>query len=83
MSEDRPRTGFGDPRLGDFEDRTTGYAVWGLDGGVRIVRGGRLQLLTVRIDNLFDREYRDHLSRVKAIMPEPGRDVSVVYRMQF
>ena len=39
--------------------------------------------MTLRIDNLFNHEYRDHLSRVKAIMPEPGRDVSLVYRMQF
>lgn len=70
-------------RLGDFEEPTSGYAVWNLDGGVRLVRGGRLQTLTLRVDNLFDREYRDHLSRVKTIMPEPGRDVSLVYRLQF
>jgi iron complex outermembrane receptor protein len=70
-------------RLGDFEEHTSGYAVWALDGGVRFVRGGRLHTVTLRIENLFDREYRDHLSRVKAIMPEPGRDVSVVYRLQF
>ncbi len=70
-------------RLGDFETRTPGYGLAGLDGGVRMVRGGRLQTLTLRIDNLFDREYRDHLSRVKEIMPEPGRDVSLVYRVQF
>jgi iron complex outermembrane receptor protein len=70
-------------RLGDFEEHTAGYAVWGLDGGVRLVRGGQLHTITLRLDNLFNREYRDHLSRVKAIMPEPGRDVSLVYRVQF
>jgi iron complex outermembrane receptor protein len=70
-------------RLGDFETRTPGYAVWGLDGGVRVVRGSRMHSLTLRVENLFNREYRDHLSRVKEIMPEPGRDVSLVYRMQF
>jgi iron complex outermembrane receptor protein len=70
-------------RLGDFEQRTPGYAVWILDGGVRLVRGGRLHTVTLRVDNLFNREYRDHLSRVKEIMPEPGRDVSLVYRVQF
>lgn len=70
-------------RLGDFEDPTDAYAVATLDGGVRLVRRGRLHTITLRIDNLFNREYRDHLSRVKAIMPEPGRDVSLVYRVQF
>jgi iron complex outermembrane receptor protein len=70
-------------RLGDFETRTPGYVVWTLDGGVRLVRGGRLHAFTLRVDNLFNREYWDHLSRVKEIMPEPGRDVSLVYRVQF
>jgi iron complex outermembrane receptor protein len=70
-------------RLGDFESATPGYAVWGLDAGVRFLRGYRLQTLTLRVDNLFDREYRDHLSRTKDVMPEPGRDVSLVYRLQF
>jgi iron complex outermembrane recepter protein len=70
-------------RLGDFETRTPGYAVWALDGGARLVRSGRLHTITVRVDNLFNREYREHLSRVKEIMPEPGRDVRLVYRVQF
>jgi iron complex outermembrane receptor protein len=83
-------------RLGDFENcddacmaagqqgrPTSGYGVWTLDGGLRLVRGGRLQTITLRVDNLFNREYRDHLSRLKEIMPEPGRDVSLVYRVQF
>jgi len=77
------RAAAGQSRLGDFETPTAGYAVWGIDAGVRFLRGYRLQTLTLRVDNLFDREYRDHLSRTKDIMPEPGRDVSVVYRVQF
>jgi iron complex outermembrane recepter protein len=70
-------------RLGDFETSTSGFTVWGLDAGVRFLRGYRLQTITLRAENLFDREYRDHLSRLKEIMPEPGRDVSLVYRVQF
>ena len=70
-------------RLGDFETPTPGYAVWGLDVGARFLRGYRLQTVTLRVENLFDREYREHLSRTKEIMPEPGRDLSVLYRVQF
>jgi hypothetical protein len=37
----------------------------------------------VSVDNLTDEEYRNHLSRVKEIMPEAGRGVSVTYRVVF
>lgn len=70
-------------RLGDFETPTSGYALWGVDAGMRFLRGHRLQTITLRADNLLNREYRDHLSRTKDVMPEPGRDVSLVYRVQF
>jgi iron complex outermembrane receptor protein len=70
-------------RLGDFETRTPGYAVGDAAAGVRLFAGGRLHTLTLRVDNAANRTYRDHLSRVKAIMPEPGRNVSLLYRLTF
>lgn len=70
-------------RLGDFEEPTDGYAVADVSAGVRFVRGGRLHTLTVRLENVANTEYRDHLSRVKDIMPQPGRNLGVVYRMTF
>lgn len=70
-------------RLGDFEDPTAGYAVVNFSTGIRFVRGSRLHALTLRVDNALDREYRNHLSRVKTIMPEPGRSVALVYRLVF
>lgn len=68
-------------RLGDFEDPTAGYVVPGLTAGFRVVRGSQLHTITVKVDNALDREFRDHLSRIKAIMPEPGRNVSLLYRI--
>lgn len=68
-------------RTGDFEDPTAGYLVPGLSAGVRFVRGSQLHAITVRLDNTFDREYRDHLSRIKAIRPEAGRNLTVLYRL--
>jgi iron complex outermembrane receptor protein len=50
---------------------------------VRLLLGGRIHSLTLRVDNAFDQEYRDHLSRVKEIMPEPGRNLSLLYRVEF
>ena len=70
-------------RVGDFEDATAAYVVADFNTGFRFAQAGRLHTLTLRVDNLFDTEYRDHLSRVKAIMPEPGRNVSLLYRFTF
>ena len=69
--------------LGDYETETAGYAVSDLTAGVRLLVGARLHTLTLRVDNLLDQEYRDHLSRVKEILPEAGRNVSLLYRVTF
>ncbi|MEZ4588918.1 MAG: TonB-dependent receptor [Gemmatimonadales bacterium] len=69
--------------LGDFEERTDGYVVGDLHAGVRLLLGGQYHTFTLRVDNLTNRTYRDHLSRIKAIMPEPGRNVSLLYRVSF
>jgi iron complex outermembrane receptor protein len=42
-----------------------------------------LHTITLRLDNLFDTEYRDHMSRTKDIMPGPGRNISLLYRLTF
>ncbi len=70
-------------RTGDFEEPTAAYAVADLSGGIRFLRGGRLHTLTLRVDNVLDTEYRDHMSRIKEIMPQPGRSVSLLYRLTF
>jgi iron complex outermembrane receptor protein len=70
-------------RIGEFETTTAGYSVFHASGGVRVTLGGRLNVVTVSVDNLTDEQYRNHLSRVKEIMPEAGRGVSVTYRVVF
>lgn len=70
-------------RLGDFEAPTDGYVVGDLSAGIRFSRGARFHTVTLKVDNLFDTEYYDHLSRIKEIMPEPGRNVSVLYRLTY
>jgi iron complex outermembrane receptor protein len=70
-------------RLGDFETPTDGYVLFDMSTAVRMLLGGWFHTVTIRADNLLDREYRDHLSRLKEIMPEPGRNVSLLYRVEF
>ncbi|MYK01513.1 MAG: TonB-dependent receptor, partial [Gemmatimonadales bacterium] len=70
-------------RTGRFEDPTDGYATFGLSGGVRFSFAGRPHVLTLHLDNIGNTEYRRHLSRVKEIMPEAGRSLSVTYSVVY
>lgn len=70
-------------RLGEFEDATDGYAIMDGTAGYRWSWFGRLHTVTVRLDNLTDATYRDHLSRLKTIMPGPSRGLTVLYRADF
>jgi iron complex outermembrane receptor protein len=70
-------------RTGDFETPTDGYVSTNLSAGVRLLWAGRLHSLTLRADNLFDIWYHDHMSRLKDVAPAPGRDVSLLYRLEF
>ncbi|NNE69098.1 MAG: TonB-dependent receptor [Rhodothermales bacterium] len=71
----------GQERLSEFEEPTDGYLVPDLFGEYILTTSGTLQTITLAIDNVTNTVYRDHLSRVKSIMPEPGRNVRLVYRV--
>ena len=70
-------------RVGEFETPTAGYTVLNVAAGMRLTFGGRLNVLTVSLVNAANAEYRNHLSRVKEIMPEAARSLNVVYRVVF
>ena len=70
-------------RVGEFETTTRGYTVLNTAAGVRFTFGGRLNVLTASLANAANTEYRNHLSRVKEIMPEAARSLSVIYRVVF
>ena len=70
-------------RIGEFEKPTDGYSLVNAAAGARLTLGGRLNIVTVSLDNATDTEHRNHLSRVKEIMPEAGRGLSVTYRVVF
>lgn len=70
-------------RTGDFEEPTAGFGVAFGTIGYRFLHRTQFHTITLRVDNLLDTEYREHLSRIKDIMPEPGRNVSLLYRLSF
>ena len=73
----------GQHRLGEFEEATDGYIV--CDAGFQLAFPvWQLQhQAVVTIENIFDTEYRQHLSRIKSVMPEPGRNIKLLYRLIF
>ena len=70
-------------RLGEFETKTEGYFLIGLKGTYIINTSNVLHKIIFRVDNIFDQEYYNHLSRIKTIMPEKGRSIGVQYRVVF
>lgn len=70
-------------RVAQFEEPTAGYALFRTSAGYRWTVGDQLHSLMLVAENLGDTEYRNHLSRVKSIMPEPGRNLNLFYRIMF
>src|SRR5690606_32383457 len=70
-------------RTGEFETPTDGYGIFDASAGYRWPVGGQLHTLTLRVDNITDEVYRDHLSRIKEIMPQAGGGATLLYGVNF
>ncbi|MDA0875468.1 MAG: TonB-dependent receptor [Bacteroidetes bacterium] len=73
----------GQGRLGPFEEGTDGYIVPDAAVEYHLIARAMMHTFTLALDNITDTTYRDHLSRVKSIMPEPGRNLRLLYRVWF
>ena len=70
-------------RLGEFEEPTNGYLVWDIGGYLNFSWWHLENMVVFGVENLFDTTYREHLSRIKAVMPEPGRNMKLLYKLNF
>lgn len=68
-------------RVAEHEAPTGGHSLVDLGGGFRWTTGGRSQSLTLGIANLTDEAWRDHLSRIRAVAPQPGRNLRLLYHI--
>ncbi|HSH75922.1 MAG TPA: TonB-dependent receptor, partial [Longimicrobiales bacterium] len=70
-------------RVGAFESATPGFTM--VDGSVsyRLFTGDLFHDLTLVVRNLTDTEARLHTSFLKDVAPLPGREVRLVYRLNF
>ena len=71
-------------RLAEFETETEGFSRVDASLQYRFTdRGKKLHTISVRGDNLTNATYRNHLSRIKDVFPEPGRHIRILYKMFF
>jgi iron complex outermembrane receptor protein len=67
----------------EFEEPTSGYIIYNWYGQYSISSDAVIHNFSLNIDNILDTEYRNHLSRVKSILPEAGRNFRFTYKLFF
>lgn len=70
-------------RLGEFEQKTDEFLIYNLFGSYTFNFGNLTNSIDFGVENLTDEEYRKHLSKVKSVMPEPGRNFKLLYKIYF
>jgi iron complex outermembrane receptor protein len=70
-------------RIYGAETATDGYALLKLFGSYSFTSGGTVNTITARLDNVTDELYRNHLSLIKDVVPEMGRNFKLLYNVKF
>jgi len=66
-----------------LETPTAGYTLLNASAGLRWDARGALHTVTLSADNLTDEVWRDHLSRIREVAPQPGLNLRLLYRVDF
>ncbi|MBI4477415.1 MAG: TonB-dependent receptor [Acidobacteria bacterium] len=70
-------------RLSGTESPTGGYALVKLFASYSFTMGRAVSTITARLDNLTNELYRNHLSLIRDLVPEMGRNFKVLYNVKF
>ncbi|HCY75814.1 MAG TPA: hypothetical protein DHV28_07815 [Ignavibacteriales bacterium] len=65
------------------EEPTKGYGLIGIYSGLKILTGEFAHIINLKISNLFDLAYKDHLSAIKDFTYMPGRNIQLSYKFLF
>ena len=65
------------------ETPTAGYFLLDLYGGIKFFSGRFAHIISCKIENALNREYKDHLSAIKEFTFMPGRNISLSYKFLF
>ena len=64
-------------KLGEFETYTPGAILTDFIIDYKYKKHN----IIIQLNNIFDNTYFNHLSRIKNITPEPGKNVIIYYKM--
>ena len=70
-------------RVSAHETETDGYTMLRLYSAYSFESGGAVHTVTVRMDNVTNELYRNHLSLIKDLVPEMGRNFRALYSVRF
>jgi iron complex outermembrane receptor protein len=70
-------------RIFSTETSTEGYQLLRLFASYSFAQGPAAHTITARLDNATDVLYRNHLSLIKDLAPEIGRNVKLLYNVKF
>ena len=70
-------------KVDKYEERTPGYITFGLSTEIHWELALAHYSLVFRADNLLDADVRNHLSRLKSVMPEKGRNFSALAKIEW
>ncbi len=65
------------------EESTSGYGLVNIYVGTKLLTGNYVHIINLRVDNLLDKLYKDHLSAIKDFTYMPGRNISLNYKFIF
>lgn len=70
-------------RVSGAEQPTDGYTLLKLYAAYSFPTGAATSTITARLDNATDELYRNHLSLIKHLVPEMGRNFKLLYNVRF
>jgi iron complex outermembrane receptor protein len=70
-------------RVSGAEEPTDGYTLLKLFASYSFDTVGAVSTITARFDNVTDELYRNHLSLIKQVVPEMGRNFKLLYNVKF
>lgn len=68
-------------RLDNFEERTPGYFVINSSLQFSFDTDYLIHNFSLNLENILNQEYRNHLSRIKSILPEKGINLRMLYKV--
>ena len=70
-------------KLGEFEYPTDGYRLLNYNCSYTFNKNENIHQIIFQVTNILNETYYNHLSKIKMIMPEPGRGINLRYKVNF